>query len=144
MQIESQTDIVLLGMEQSTLDKVGEAYGTVTFTVDPGIYKSVTETTPTVRVVGDYTCVVVRGDLDEQLVYDLCKVMYENQETLSKAVVDINELTPATAIPGGAAEATPEQSATGTKSPRSSIPNFPILIRKAGWFSPPSLSFRTF
>ncbi len=107
MQIESQTDIVLLGMEQSTLDKVGEAYGTVTFTVDPGIYKSVTETTPTVRVVGDYTCVVVRGDLDEQLVYDLCKVMYENQETLSKAVVDINELTPATAIPGGAIKSHP-------------------------------------
>ncbi len=99
MQIESQTDIVLLGMEQSTLDKIGEAYGTVTFTVDPGIYKTVTDKTPTVRVVGDYTCVVVQNDLDEQLVYDLCKVMYENQEDLSKAVVDIKELNPGMAVP---------------------------------------------
>ena len=99
MQIESQTDIVLLGMEQSTLDKIGEAYGTVTFTVDPGIYKTVTEKTPTVRVVGDYTCIVVQNDLDEQLVYDLCKVMYENQEDLSKAVVDIKELNPGMAVP---------------------------------------------
>ena len=99
MQIESQTDIVLLGMEQSTLDKIGEAYGTVTFTVDPGIYKTVTEKTPTVKVVGDYTCIVVQNDLDEQLVYDLCKVMYENQEDLSKAVVDIKELNPEMAVP---------------------------------------------
>lgn len=96
MQIESQVDIVILPMEQTTLDKIGEAIGTVTFTVDPGIYKSVTEP---VKVVGDYTCVVVRNDLDEQLVYDLCKVMHENQETLANAVVDMKELDPATAIP---------------------------------------------
>ena len=107
MQIESQTDIVLLGLEQATLDKIGEAYGTVTFTVDPGIYKSVTEKDPVVKVVGDYTCIVVRNDLDEQLVYDLCKVMHENQDTLAKAVVDIQELSPATAIPGGAIKSHP-------------------------------------
>lgn len=98
MQVESQTDIVILGMEQETLDKVGADYGTVTFTVDPGIYKSVKDTP--VKVVGDYTCIVVRNDLDEKMVYDLCKTMHENQESLSKAVVDIKELNPATAIPG--------------------------------------------
>ncbi len=97
MQIESQTDIVILGMEQKTLDKIGADYGTVTFTVDPGIYKSVTDTP--VKVVGDYTCIVVRSDLDEQVVYDLCKTMYENQDTLAKAVVDMKELNPATAVP---------------------------------------------
>lgn len=97
MQIESQTDIVILGMEQNTLDKIGADYGTVTFTVDPGIYKSVTDAP--VKVVGDYTCIVVRSDLDEQVVYDLCKTMYENQDTLAKAVVDMKELNPATAVP---------------------------------------------
>ncbi len=97
MQIESQTDIVILGMGQKTLDKIGADYGTVTFTVDPGIYKSVTDTP--VKVVGDYTCIVVRSDLDEQVVYDLCKTMYENQDTLAKAVVDMKELNPATAVP---------------------------------------------
>ncbi|NLK19486.1 MAG: TAXI family TRAP transporter solute-binding subunit [Synergistaceae bacterium] len=107
MQIESQTDVVLLSTEQATLDKMAEAYGTVTFVVEPGIYKCVTEDTPPVRLVGDYTCVVVRKDLDEQLVYDLCKLMYENQDSLSKAVVDINELDPATAIPAGAIESHP-------------------------------------
>jgi hypothetical protein len=107
MQIESQTEVVLLGTEQATLDKMAEAYGTVTFTVEPGIYKCVTADTPPVRLVGDYTCVVARKDLDEQLVYDLCKLMYENQEDLSKAVVDINELDPETAVPGGGVETHP-------------------------------------
>ncbi|MFY9383229.1 MAG: TAXI family TRAP transporter solute-binding subunit [Acetomicrobium sp.] len=98
MQIESQTDVVILGMEQETLDKIGVDYGTVTFTVDPGIYKSVKD--EPVKVVGDYTCIVVRNDLDEDLVYNLCKAMHENQDTLAKAVVDMKELDPATAIPG--------------------------------------------
>ncbi|MDY3869160.1 MAG: TAXI family TRAP transporter solute-binding subunit [Pyramidobacter sp.] len=97
MQIESQTDVVILGMSQEALDKVGEAIGTVTFTVDPGIYKSVTK--EPVKVVGDYTCIVVRGDLDDKVVYDLCKAMYENVDMLAKGVVDIKELDPKTAIP---------------------------------------------
>lgn len=99
MQIESTTDIVILGMEQATLDKVGEAIGTVTFNVDPGIYKSVPEGAEPVKVVGDYTCIVVRGDLDDKVVYDLCKSMHTNVETLAMGVKDIAELNPATATP---------------------------------------------
>ena len=99
MQIESQTDVVILGMSQEALDKVGAAAGTVTFTVDPGIYKSVTK--EPVKVVGDYTCIVVLGDLDDQIVYDLCKSMYTNVDMLAKGVVDIKELDPKTAIPSG-------------------------------------------
>lgn len=99
MQIESTTDVVFLGMSQEALDKVGEAMGSVTFTVDPGIYKSLPEGSEPVKVVGDYTCIVVRGDLDDQVVYDICKSMYENVDTLAAAVKDIGELDPATAIP---------------------------------------------
>ena len=99
MQIESTTDIVILGMEQATLDKVGEAIGTVTFNVDPGIYKSVPAGAEPVKVVGDYTCIVVRGDLDDKVVYDLCKSMYTNVEMLAKGVKDIAELDPKSAVP---------------------------------------------
>ena len=99
MQIESTTDVVILGMEQATLDKVGEAIGTVTFNVDPGIYKSVPAGAEPVKVVGDYTCIVVRGDLDDKVVYDLCKSMYTNVEMLAKGVKDIAELDPKTAVP---------------------------------------------
>ena len=40
----------------------------------------------------------MRNDLDEDLVYNLYKAMHENQDTLAKAVVDMKELDPATAI----------------------------------------------
>ena len=52
-----------------------------------------------VKVVGDYTCIVVRGDLDDKVVYDLCKSMYTNVEMLAKGVKDIAELDPKSAVP---------------------------------------------
>ena len=97
MNIESKLDVVLLPVGQEALDKLSDAYGTVTFTVDPGIYKSVPEGAEPVKVVGDYTCIVVRKDLPESLVYELNKAIWEHKDTLIAAVKDVAELTPATA-----------------------------------------------
>lgn len=98
MNIESKADIVCLPVEDSALKALADAYGTVTFTIDPGIYKSVTEP---VKTVGDYTCIVVRDDIPDTLAYDLCKALWENKSALAKAVKDIDELTPEIAIPDG-------------------------------------------
>lgn len=96
MQIENQVDVVLLPVEQSALDALTAAYGTETFMIEPGIYKSVTEPTPT---VGDYTCVVIRKDLPEDLVYELSKALWANRESLALAVKDVEELDPKMALP---------------------------------------------
>lgn len=98
MNIESNTNIVILPVDDKALKALSDAYGTVIFTVEPGIYKSVTKP---VKTVGDYTCVVIRKDLPNDLVYDLCKNMWSNKANLAKAVKDINELTPQLAIPTG-------------------------------------------
>lgn len=98
MNMESTTNIVILPVEDKPLKALADAYGTVTFTVEPGIYKSVT--TP-VKTVGDYTSIVVRKDLPDDLVYELCKAMWTNKSSLSKAVKDIDELSPAIAVPSG-------------------------------------------
>lgn len=98
MNMESTTNIVVLPVEDKALKALADAYGTVTFTIDPGIYKSVTKP---VQTVGDYTCVVIRKDLPDDLVYDLCKSMWNNKANLAKAVKDIDELTPQLAIPAG-------------------------------------------
>ena len=99
MNIESKVDVVLLPVGQEALDKLANAYGTVTFTVDPGIYKAVPEGAEPVKVVGDYTCIVIRKDLPESLVYELNRAVWENVDTLAAAVKDIKELDPATAVP---------------------------------------------
>lgn len=98
MNIESNTNIVVLPVDDKALKALADAYGTVTFTVEPGIYKSVTKP---VKTVGDYTCIVIRKDLPDDLVYDLCKSMWTHKDDLAKAVKDIDELTPKLAIPTG-------------------------------------------
>ncbi len=99
MNIESQLDIVLLPVGQEALDKLADAYGTVTLTIDPGIYKSVPEGAEPVKAVGDYTCIVIRKDLPESLVYELNKAIWENKASLVAAVKDMNELVPEIALP---------------------------------------------
>ena len=99
MNIESQVDIVLLPVGQDALDKLAAAYGTVTLTIDPGIYKSVPEGAEPVKAVGDYTCIVIRKDLPASLVYELNKAIWEHKAELVAAVKDMDEFVPSIAIP---------------------------------------------
>nr|WP_319485064.1 TAXI family TRAP transporter solute-binding subunit [uncultured Cohaesibacter sp.] len=96
LKIESQVDVVLLPVDKKILDAMSNALGTVTFEIDPEIYKSVTEPVPT---IGDYTSIVVRKDLDEDTVYNMTKALWENKETLQKGVKAVEELNPQEAVP---------------------------------------------
>lgn len=96
MNIESKVPVVVLPVEQPALDEVAKAYGTVTHEIPPGIYKSVTAP---VKTLGDYTCIVIRKDLPESLVYALNESMWKNKKALSDAVKDMQELDPKTALP---------------------------------------------
>ncbi len=98
MNIESSTPIYILPIGQKALDALAAAYGTTTFTVEPGVYKSVK--TP-VKTIGDYNCLVVRKDLPDSLVYELNRVMWENRASVAAAVKDFGELTIKDALPTG-------------------------------------------
>ena len=98
MNIETSTPIYILPVGQKALDALAKAYGTTTFTIEPGIYKSVT--TP-IKTIGDYNCIVVRKDLPDTLVYELNKAMWANKASLAAAVSDFNELTVKDALPAG-------------------------------------------
>ena len=99
MNIENLVDVVLLPIGQNALDKLSEAYGTVTLTIEPGIYKSLPEGAEPVKTVGDYTCIVIRKDLPENLVYELNKTMFEHKAGLVEAVRDMEEFVPEIALP---------------------------------------------
>ncbi len=96
MNIESSTPIYVLPVGQKALDALAKAYGTTTFTVEPGIYKSVKEP---VKTIGDYNCIVVRKDLPEDLVYELNKAMWEGRAGITAAVKDFGELSIKDALP---------------------------------------------
>lgn len=96
MNIESSTPIYILPLGQAALDALAKAYGTTTFTIEPGIYKSVK--TP-IKTIGDYNCIVVRKDLPDNLVFELNKAMWANRASLMAAVKDFGELSISDALP---------------------------------------------
>jgi len=98
MNIESRVPMVLLPVGQKALDALAAAYGTTTHIIEPGIYKTVTKP---VKTIGDYTCIIVRKDLSDELVYNLSKVMWEKKRLLTAAVKDVDELGPSMAVPKG-------------------------------------------
>ncbi|TXT50019.1 MAG: TRAP transporter solute receptor TAXI family [Spirochaetes bacterium] len=96
MNIESSTPIYILPLGQQALDALAKAYGTTTFTIEPGFYKSVKEP---VKTIGDYNCIVVRKDLPDSLVFELNKAMWANKASIVAAVKDFGELTIKDALP---------------------------------------------
>ena len=100
MKIESQTDIVILPVDEKARKAMSEAYGTTSFMVDKDAYNSVTGDIP---VVGDYTCIVIRKDLPDSLVYDLAKALWENKDNIAKSVKDVGEMQAEEAVSQGIA-----------------------------------------
>lgn len=98
MKIESQTDIVILPVDEKAREAMAKTLGTTTFNIDKDVYKSVTGDIP---VVGDYTCIVVRGDLPDDLVYSMAKSLWENKDDIAKSIKDIGELNPEEATSEG-------------------------------------------
>ncbi len=98
MKIESQTEVVILPVDEKARDAMTKSLGTATFMVDADVYKSVTGEVP---VVGDYTSIVVRGDLPEDLVYSLTKALWENKDEIAASVKDVSELNPEEATSEG-------------------------------------------
>jgi len=95
MNIESQTKIVILPVDADALEKLSDAYGTDTYYVEPGIYKSVTEKVPT---VGDYTVLVVRKDLADGEVTKMAANLLENKENLATTIKDFDAFTVQNAV----------------------------------------------
>lgn len=95
MDIESRVDVVILPVDNEAIEKVSKVLGTTKFFIEPGIYKSVTEP---VQTVGDYTCLVVRETLPEDLVYKLAESLWKRKEEIAKAFADMAELNAEEAI----------------------------------------------
>ncbi len=95
MDIESRADVVILPVDEEAIQKLAEYIGTTKFYIEPGVYKSVTESIPT---VGDYTCLVIGEKLPEDLVYKLAETLWNKKDQIAKAFTDLAELNPQEAI----------------------------------------------
>lgn len=96
--IESKVNVLILPVEEAALQAVAAAYGTTAHTIEPGTYASVRQP---VITLGDYTCIVIRKDLPESLVFELNKSLWRNKDHLVETVRDMAEFSPVTALPEG-------------------------------------------
>ncbi len=94
--IEAATPISLLGMDKKALDILTETYATTTFTLPRRAHQSLSDS---IDVVGDYTILISRKNLPEQLAFDLSQLLWENKGLLVEALPAFKALTPQTALP---------------------------------------------
>ncbi len=95
MNIESQTDIVILPVEDDALQKLSASYGTGTHIIEPGIYKSVTEN---IQTVGDFTLCVIRKDIPDSEVEKMAAALYANKDKLATTIKDFSAFNATDAI----------------------------------------------
>ena len=95
MNIESQTDIVILPVDDNALQALSDAYGTGTHYIEPGIYKSVTSNIPT---VGDYTVCIVRKDMPDDVVKKMAATLLENKDNLATTIKDFEAFNATSAV----------------------------------------------
>ncbi|MGI6085085.1 MAG: TAXI family TRAP transporter solute-binding subunit [Acetivibrionales bacterium] len=83
VELATSNSINILEVDDAHADKLIADYPFYTkFNVPGGAYKGVDADVQTVAVVATY---IVRNDLDEKLVYDMTKALFENSEEIAKA-----------------------------------------------------------
>lgn len=96
--MEKHTEVVVLPLDQKVLDMLSEKFKTSSYTIEPGVYRSVTRP---VRTLSDYTCLLVRKDLPEDLVFAVCKALWRGRDQIAGVIKDFGALSPQTAVPQG-------------------------------------------
>lgn len=94
--MEQHTDVVVLPVEEHVLDLLAEKFKTSTYTIKTGDYKCIKEP---VKTLGDWTCILVRKDLPNDLVFAINKALWDGRDYISGVIKDFGGLSPATALP---------------------------------------------
>ncbi len=96
--MEDHTEVLILPVDLPVLEMLAGKFKTHVYTIKPGDYKSVT--TP-ITTLGDYSCLVVRKDIPEDMVFAINKALWENRAAISSVIKDFGALSPDTALPKG-------------------------------------------
>ncbi len=94
---EKKLDAVLLPVDEEMLDLMTHQFMTITYVIQAGDYKSVTED---ILTLGDYSCLVAQTALPENLVYNINKILWDKKNVLAGVSEDMNHLSPRFAIAG--------------------------------------------
>ncbi len=94
---EKKLDAILLPVDEEMLDLMTHQFMTISYIIEKGDYKSVTED---VLTLGDYSSLVVQSTIPEDLVYRINEILWTHKDELAKISGDIQHLSPRFAVAG--------------------------------------------
>lgn len=94
---EKHLDAVLLPVDEDMLNLMTHQFMTITYVIEKGDYESVDED---VLTLGDYSCLIVRSDIPNDLVRRINEILWKNKEPLSAITKDMKHFSPRYAVSG--------------------------------------------
>lgn len=94
---EKNLDAILLPVDEEMLNLMTHQFMTITYVINKGDYKSVDED---ILTLGDYSSLVVRRALPDDLVFKINEILWNRKADLAKVSEDINTLSPRFAVAG--------------------------------------------
>lgn len=93
--IEKHAEVAILPIDKKVLETLAQQFNTGAYLIKKGDYKSVQAP---IFTLGDFTCLIVRRDLPNDLVGKITQTLWENKKKIADVIVDFNGLSPKTAI----------------------------------------------
>ncbi|MDL2298005.1 TAXI family TRAP transporter solute-binding subunit [Synergistaceae bacterium OttesenSCG-928-D05] len=95
-QLDGLVDYEILQIDNSSLRSLARDYGTTTAVLNPSMHAGISIP---IRTVGLPICLAVRKSLPDDIVYELCKTLWQYKGEIELVAKDVEELSPETALP---------------------------------------------
>ncbi len=100
LDLQNYTKFTALPITEKVLDEMAKRFKFGTHVISPHVYKGITEPVTTLR---DYTCLVVRKDLPDDLVNEILTSLWNHKENLAEKMIEFRNYSADTAVPEGIA-----------------------------------------
>ncbi len=98
LDMENYAKFTALPINDKVLNKLAKKFTFGNYVINPDVYKGVTKP---IKTLSDYTCMIVRKDLPDDLVNAILTSLWNHREDLSKELIEFKNYSKATAIPKG-------------------------------------------
>ncbi len=98
LDLENYTKFTALPISEEVLGKLGKMFKFGSYVIDPHVYKGINAP---VKTLSDFTCMAVRRELPDDLVYEILKSLWRHKKDISETLIEFNEFSPSTSVPKG-------------------------------------------
>ncbi len=98
LDMEGYTQFTVLSVNDVVLQKLKKKFKFNIYTISPDIYKSVTQP---VKTLNDFSCLIVRKDLDDNLVQSILASLWKHKKDLSNILIEFENFSREQALSKG-------------------------------------------